>query len=70
MSEVNRSNYLKNLDEAKESVQQIQSMSEPDVDQLIPLVEKGNNAIKACWSRVEEVDKMLATMNPGDGEQA
>lgn len=39
----------------------LQSMKQPDVDAIIPLTEKGMQAYKICKSRIQLVEKYLAS---------
>lgn len=52
-------NYWQNFSALKDVVAQIESMNEPDVDQLVSLVDAGMVAKKACIARIEAVEKML-----------
>ncbi|MND12004.1 hypothetical protein D3C87_504720 [compost metagenome] len=55
--------YWHNFTELKDVVSKIEQMAEPNVDQLVVLVERGLSAQKACLSRIEEVERMLSGMH-------
>jgi exodeoxyribonuclease VII small subunit len=51
--------FMKNLNALRKAAAEIDTMAEPDIDKLIPLVESGTNAYKACSERISEVEKIL-----------
>ena len=55
--------FWQNYAELKDAVNKIEAMTEPDVDHLVHLVEKGMGAKNACIERIEAVEKMLNTIN-------
>ena len=55
----NSKSYIHNLQLMRGVVKEIQGMTDPDVDALVPLVEKGLSAKKVCSARIEAVEKAL-----------
>jgi len=55
--------FWQNYAELKDAVNKIEAMTEPDVDHLVRLVEKGMEAKNACIDRIEAVEKMLNAIN-------
>jgi hypothetical protein len=51
--------YIENLNTMRDVVSKIKNMQDPDVDQLVPLTERGLEARKQCLSRIESVEKAL-----------
>lgn len=58
MSE-NKESYIESFNKLRQVVGEMQSMTEPDVDALVPFVETGTAAYKNCLSRIDAVEKML-----------
>lgn len=51
--------YIESFNKLRQVVGEMQSMTEPDVDALVPYVETGTAAYKVCMSRIDAVEKML-----------
>jgi exonuclease VII small subunit len=47
----------------RETVTALKQMQEPDVDAIIPLVEKGMKAYKGCEARIKQVEGYLAALD-------
>lgn len=62
MSEQKQS-YIESFNKLRQVVGEMQSMTEPDVDALVPYVETGTAAYKVCMSRIDAVEKMLGLDN-------
>ncbi|MBN6739622.1 exodeoxyribonuclease VII small subunit [Acidithiobacillus sp. MC6.1] len=58
MSETSES-FQKNFVILKEVALTLRNQKEPDIDSLVPLVEKATAAYQACMSRIDAVEKML-----------
>lgn len=50
----------------KQVAETLRTQQEPDLDALIPLVDKGITAYHACKSRIEAVKKAFEEKMPGD----
>jgi hypothetical protein len=59
METIKTQTYITNYNTLKDTVSQIQSMTEPDVDLLVPLVERATQARSVCLSRIEAVEQLL-----------
>ena len=59
---------MKSLSSMREVVSKIQSMTDPDVDQLEPLVEEGLKSKKNCIERIQAVEKALGRYQEGSEE--
>jgi exodeoxyribonuclease VII small subunit len=55
----NKESYIENFNKLRQVVGEMQSMTEPDVDALVPFVESGTAAYKVCMGRIDAVEKML-----------
>lgn len=54
--------YIEQYEILKNAGQQLSEMAEPDIDALIPLVQKGTEAFQFCKDRIDTVRKQLAAM--------
>lgn len=61
--------YIENLNTMRNVVSQIQNMTDPDVDQLVPLTEQGLQARKICLGRIESVEKALGINSEISGKE-
>ncbi|AUH52535.1 ATPase [Chromobacterium sp. ATCC 53434] len=55
----------------EQTAEALQEMTEADIDQLVPLVERGLAAHRVCEERIKQVRAMLEEklgMQPGTGE--
>jgi len=55
----------------QQTAEELQEMTEADIDQLVPLVEKGLAAHRVCEDRIKQVRAMLEEklgMQPSAGE--
>lgn len=59
--------FMENLRALKSAAADIDGMNEPDIDKLIPLVEKGTKAYKACNERIAQVEKYLGIEGSNEG---
>ncbi|MDI1231737.1 MAG: exodeoxyribonuclease VII small subunit [Methylobacter sp.] len=50
----------------KQVAETLRTQQEPDLDALIPLVDKGINAYNACKKRIEAVKKAFEEKMPAD----
>ncbi|MGZ5029315.1 MAG: exodeoxyribonuclease VII small subunit [Methylobacter sp.] len=50
----------------KQVAETLRTQQEPDLDALIPLVDKGINAYHACKNRIEAVKKAFEEKMPAD----
>ena len=55
--------YLKNFRLLEEAAQQLSNQDTPDIDKIMPAVQQGTEAYKACMARIEQVEKMLEEFN-------
>lgn len=68
MSE-NKQSYIESFNKLRQVVGEMQSMTEPDVDALVPYVEAGTAAYKVCMNRIDAVEKMLGLDNESSQEE-
>lgn len=54
--------FMKHYIQLKDIVAKLKQMREPDVDIIIPLIEKGMIAYKGCEGRISKVEEYLAEM--------
>lgn len=60
----NELSFLDNYQKLKDSADALQNMQEPDVDLIMPLVNKGMNAYREVKSRIEAVRAALSEVEP------
>ncbi len=58
--------YAENYARIKEIAAQLRDQQEPDIDQLVPMVEQANAAYRVCKTRLDAVKKALAEMLGND----
>ena len=68
MSTHESNSFKENYGILKGVVSEMNNMEEPDVDLLIPMVEKGTAAYKNCISRCNQVEQLIEDMSK-NGEQ-
>ncbi|MBI6727060.1 hypothetical protein RYA05_06220 [Pseudomonas syringae pv. actinidiae] len=59
--------YSENYTTLAETVRTLNSMAEPDVDKVLPIVERANSAYKLCIERITQVE---AALGIGQDQQA
>lgn len=58
--------YMNALKSLEDVVSSIRNMQKPDVDVLVPLVEKGLKARAICLDRIQAVQNKLNEISDGD----
>ncbi len=51
--------YLKNYQKLKQIAEALRESNEPDIDQLVDLINEANEAYKQCQARIEAVEKAI-----------
>jgi len=51
--------YLKNYQKLKQIAEYMRDSNEPDIDQLVAMVNEANEAYKQCQARIEAVEKAI-----------
>ena len=51
--------YLKNYQKLKQIAEAMRDSNEPDIDQLVAMVNDANEAYKKCQARIEAVEKAI-----------
>lgn len=64
MSNEQTKSYLENFKELSDTVNKIESMTVPDVDALVPLVENAVKSLSNCMARIEATEKLLGFESP------
>lgn len=58
--------YMDHLNDLRSSSIELNGMTEPDVDLVAPLVEKGLKGFKGCKERIEQVEAYVNELNNND----
>lgn len=66
MTNNNTEKFKQHYDNLRNIADKMRSQDEPDIDQLIPLVDSALNSYKICKERLEVVKKMLETRFEND----
>lgn len=64
VSEINTESFNENYQILKGVAETLRNQQDPDIDSLIPLVDKATSAWTVCKSRIEAVQKMLGERLP------
>jgi exodeoxyribonuclease VII small subunit len=51
--------YLKNYQKLKQIAEAMRESNEPDIDQLVAMINEANEAYKQCQARIEAVEKAI-----------
>lgn len=62
------SSFAENYATLHDATEKLQEMGEADIDQLIPIVERGLAAHKACEQRIKAVQQMLDQLAGGTSQ--
>lgn len=68
MSEINKAEnyFVPNYRILKEISEELRNQSEPDIDELIPKIEKAMKAYQICKERLNYVSETLSKMLPDE----
>lgn len=55
--------YLEHMEDLQAASSKISSMESPDIDQIIPIMEKGMAAYSAMKDRIDKVDQFVRLMS-------
>lgn len=53
--------YIKNYQKLKQIAEAMRETKEPDIDQLVAMVNEATEAYKQCQARIEAVEKAILT---------
>lgn len=62
----NANEFTKNYEILKTIAETLRNQREPNVDQLIPMLEQATQAYKSCKNRLESVQQALQTYLPNN----
>ncbi|HIE02696.1 MAG TPA: ATPase [Thiotrichaceae bacterium] len=55
----NKNTYIENYQRLKDITEAMRDIDEPDIDQLVVMVNEATEAYKNCQARIEAVEKAL-----------
>ena len=55
----NKNTYIENYQRLKDIAEAMRDIDEPDIDQLVVMVNEATEAYKNCQARIEAVEKAL-----------